>query len=138
MYTKGRMTKSIILIRCLSACLSVRLTVMPPAHWFLYPILIKNLKNLHIACYHSANIFQFFGGLFMCAKYYLWRPGIGVSVTQRHCVFKPIKWYTKSRTTKSIPGLYDIIGFSCSFNQFRITTGKCHLLKIKEERKELH
>ena len=34
-----------------------------------------------------------------------WRPGIAVSVTQRHC-FKPITWYAKSRTTKSIPGLY--------------------------------
>ena len=36
----------------------------------------------------------------------LWRPGIGVGVTQRHCVFKPITWYAKSRATKSIPGLY--------------------------------
>ena len=27
-------------------------------------------------------------------------------MTQRHCVFKPITWYAKSRTTKSIPGLY--------------------------------
>ena len=35
-----------------------------------------------------------------------WRPGIGVGVTQRHCVFKPITWYAKSRATKSIPGLY--------------------------------
>ena len=25
---------------------------------------------------------------------------------QKHCVFKPITWYPKSRTTKSIPGLY--------------------------------
>ena len=33
-------------------------------------------------------------------------PGIGVSVTQRHCVFNPITWFVKSRTTKSIPSLY--------------------------------
>ena len=35
-----------------------------------------------------------------------WRAGIAVNVTQRRSVFKPITWYAKSRTTKSIPGLY--------------------------------
>ena len=40
-----------------------------------------------------------------------WRPGIGIYMTQRHCVFKPITWYAKSRTTKSIPGLYKSISY---------------------------
>ena len=36
----------------------------------------------------------------------LWRPGIALGVTQRQPAFKLIKWHAKSRTTKSIPGLY--------------------------------
>ena len=40
---------------------------------------------------------------------HLWRPGIEVSVTQRLGVFKPITWYGDSRTTNSIPGLYQIL-----------------------------
>ena len=44
---------------------------------------------------------------------YIWRREIGVSVTQKHCVFKPIMWYAKSRTTKSISGLWYTVCSSC-------------------------
>ena len=37
----------------------------------------------------------------------MWRPGIALGVTQRQPAFKLITWHAKSRTTKSIPGLYN-------------------------------
>ena len=40
--------------------------------------------------------------------------------------------------TSVMDGPMTLLVFHVPFNQFRITTGKCHLLKIKEERKELH
>ena len=39
----------------------------------------------------------------------IWRPGIALSVTHRQPAFKLIMWHAKSRTTKSIPGLYNIV-----------------------------
>ena len=35
-----------------------------------------------------------------------WRPGIALGVTQKQPAVKLITWHAKSRTTKSIPGLY--------------------------------
>jgi len=37
----------------------------------------------------------------------IWRPGITQGVIQRQAAFKLITLHAKSRTTKSIPGLYN-------------------------------
>ena len=76
---------------------------------FAFSILLKmeTLDKFHIALFFVAINCSLLVSPTHCFFYnYEWRAGIGVNVTQRHCVFKPITWYAKSRTTKSIPGLY--------------------------------
>jgi len=51
------------------------------------------------------------------------RPGIGVSVTQRLQVFKPIKWYADSQTTSVIPTLHCFYLHNC----FSVTRQKSRL-----------
>ena len=54
-----------------------------------------------------------------------WRQGMALGVTHRRCVFKLFMWYTKSRTTKSIPGLYKFRFYTSKLNEIRL---HCHWL----------
>ena len=59
-------------------------------------------------CYRMDNRTGGTRGSIVSKNWNQWRPGIALRVTQRQPAFKPITWHAKSRTTKSIPGLYCI------------------------------